>query len=1355
MKNVFLAIGILILSSPLAIAQIERRDLFPTPNSANLGLFGQIPVDFFNGNPQINIPLFDFRSRDISIPINLLYHTASVKPTLHSSWVGFGWSLESGGVINRIMNDYHDEWIDTGPNDDPSTAKPRGYYYSYNILNDNSWSDPTVMLKDVDTSLNGLLINSRHDKAPDEFQFRFLNFSGSFFLDRDGKWKLKCKQGIDLDVKVDIGSYSIQYAFPNISPLQPLELRNVIKSFTIIGPDGTQYIFGGTPTSVEFNRLGQYPQAQVIAESWYLTKIKSISNDEVTLDYIRPGYQLVGFGSSYGNEYHAISHGGGDYAYWDPYDVEGFVLDPVYLSKITGANGYLEFSASTCNDLDYNYNHLTGGVWIAGGTPQGAKQFNTILQRYYYDLGLNTSRGLKSTWLKLDEIVLKSLNGKRIKSYSFSYLENTSNRLFLQSLQQKGINPSTNALPPFTFDYYGDKLGSVPYTTIMVDHWGYYNGVNPINTSVLPFITSGGTVYIPPSFYTEYAANRAPVEEAMKKGILTKITYPTGGFTEFEYEPHQYSKDINELSLSNSTISIHDISQNIVAGGLRIKKITSKVDANTAAITKEYLYVRDYTTNNLLSSGVLGSPEPQYLDEGTLTDGNGTTFNYKYWFSNNIYPLHNRDGNHVTYTNVTELNPDGSYTIYNYTNHDNGHIDKNPSQAITNSYYADLTQRLSNSLDVERGLLLSAITKNASKITVKEINYQYNDDPNRLNEQIRRYASRIRTLYLGDECNSQGSCVPTLRYIVNIAATLTYVHFPFNKNMVETIYSPDGQNPISTTKQFTYDSYRNIKDDKLTSSTQEEFKSTFNYSNDVLTGLDQNSQDAKNLMISNHIISIPLEKFSSRNSLYIRKERTNYFFWGDAGTNLVRPSSDEIQVGTNINEKRVEYKNFDKFGNILMEDNVGNIPTSYEWGYHSAYPTVKVVNAVNSFRQYTKRISGPETDFFIWYPGQFYMQTATFNQATTGNITISVGFGGYPGPGNVNMFMIFNLTGPQNRNGTICISNYSGGCGSLTSSQTFPNMPPGLYTISASLNSSYSLSTTGSYTFQSTTDQLQTEGIKEFYYESFESSEMGIDVPESLGKGFTGSKVYYNGVFTVPFVRPNSKNYIITYFLDGQLINSDYNTDNMQINATGKVLDEVRVYPKNAEMTTYTYDPLVGITSSCDLNSRVTYYQYDPFSRLMAIRNHERNILKRFCYNYQNQTESCQWVYYNKEISATFTKQCSPGYSGSQVVYTVPAGIYSSTISQGAADATAANDLFANGVAYANLHGTCTPICNTNNCSGIDQRCVNGVCETGLKVYSYSEYDPWYGMWYCEYHYEWSDGYYSQTYSEFNSFQCY
>lgn len=132
-----------------------------------------------------------------------------------------------------------------------------------------------------------------------------------------------------------------------------------------------------------------------------------------------------------------------------------------------------------------------------------------------------------------------------------------------------------------------------------------------------------------------------------------------------------------------------------------------------------------------------------------------------------------------------------------------------------------------------------------------------------------------------------------------------------------------------------------------------------------------------------------------------------------------------------------------------------------------------------------------------------------------------------------------------------------------------------------------------------------------------------------------------------------------------------------------------------AFVTSYTYKPLVGMSSQTDQKGMTIYYGYDAFQRLVSIKDHLGNIIKTYCYGYAGQPIDCtaptSQVFVNSEQSQSFTKNnCASGQTGSAVIYTVIAGKYSSTVSQAAADAQALAEITANGQAYANSNGTCT-----------------------------------------------------------------
>jgi YD repeat-containing protein len=59
------------------------------------------------------------------------------------------------------------------------------------------------------------------------------------------------------------------------------------------------------------------------------------------------------------------------------------------------------------------------------------------------------------------------------------------------------------------------------------------------------------------------------------------------------------------------------------------------------------------------------------------------------------------------------------------------------------------------------------------------------------------------------------------------------------------------------------------------------------------------------------------------------------------------------------------------------------------------------------------------------------------------------------------------------------------------------------------------------------------------------------------------------------------------------------------------------------QVSTYTYKPLVGITSETDPTGRTIYYEYDSFNRLKLQKDEQGNILKKYCYNYAGQLIDC------------------------------------------------------------------------------------------------------------------------------------
>lgn len=128
---------------------------------------------------------------------------------------------------------------------------------------------------------------------------------------------------------------------------------------------------------------------------------------------------------------------------------------------------------------------------------------------------------------------------------------------------------------------------------------------------------------------------------------------------------------------------------------------------------------------------------------------------------------------------------------------------------------------------------------------------------------------------------------------------------------------------------------------------------------------------------------------------------------------------------------------------------------------------------------------------------------------------------------------------------------------------------------------------------------------------------------------------------------------------------------------------------KAYQITTYTYDPLIGVKNIIKSFGGKESYIYDTNNRLQRILDSDNKIAKEYNYNVNNNSLI---TYLNVAKSQSFTTtNCSPGTIPVSGLYTVPAAKYSSLVSQVDADQKALNDINSNGQSYVNTNISCTP----------------------------------------------------------------
>jgi hypothetical protein len=78
------------------------------------------------------------------------------------------------------------------------------------------------------------------------------------------------------------------------------------------------------------------------------------------------------------------------------------------------------------------------------------------------------------------------------------------------------------------------------------------------------------------------------------------------------------------------------------------------------------------------------------------------------------------------------------------------------------------------------------------------------------------------------------------------------------------------------------------------------------------------------------------------------------------------------------------------------------------------------------------------------------------------------------------------------------------------------------------------------------------------------------------------------------------------------------NTSIAEISGIG-LIDELRLRPINAQMTSFTYLPLTGMETQCNPSNLIVTYEYDNMGRLLRIRDQKKYILKEYHHVYTPQ----------------------------------------------------------------------------------------------------------------------------------------
>lgn len=579
-------------------------DAIPAPNAAAFGKYGDIPVSYFTGVPDISIPIHTLKEGSLSLPISLNYHAGGNKPVEMASWVGMGWSLNAGGMISRTVQGLPDELSG-------------GYYNTGHLLSNNlSDNDPNQAAFFYDVNL-GL-----KDSEPDIFSFNMAGYNGRFFIDS----KNAPTQG------------KPKYSFYPKNDFK-LEFDDNFSYFTIITPEGNRFIFGKATinnvvmTAYESSQAVSSPQFQPFYTSWYLLKMEtydgnfsiSFEYDQEEYDYYSPtpcsfwAYASAycgGVGCCLPNNPAGIESGTAQCANLpgpDPnHKAQIIRMIGRRLKKIQASLETVNFTPSNGNRLDIDFNN------------------STLPAKYLSAIEIQTG----STFCKKYSLTHDYFHDPSGTSNWYKHLR-------LTELKESSCD-NTILSEPYVFTYNGNFIAF--RLTKATDHWGFYNGVSANETLDVPIPSTSIQGGPSPATYTYGSANREPNETETKKGMLTEIKYPTGGKTTFTYESN----------VARANISSPNIKVNIKSCLLTLPQCCGNQEGNSSPVSFSSTELNDtkfwVRLDRVYSSACYGSQNVT-VQVSAYNYPSGTSAGYTFAFNLSV----GEDWDTTIWKNITDI----------------------------------------------------------------------------------------------------------------------------------------------------------------------------------------------------------------------------------------------------------------------------------------------------------------------------------------------------------------------------------------------------------------------------------------------------------------------------------------------------------------------------------------------------------------------------------------------------------------------------------------------------------------------------------------------------------------------------
>lgn len=1175
------------------------RVIPPSPNVSALSKFGNIPVGQSTGVPQVNVPIYAYDSKvtGLQLSISLDYHAGGIRVDEMSSNVGIGWSLNAGGVISRTVRGLYDEMSGIGFINSPNLPS--------NELEGNS--PYTVAERPFNK-----IYNQEKDGQNDLFNFNFNGRTGKFVLGKNNNYLMINQQKLKVEKVVS--------QLDGGMPAYPL-----ISKFTITDENGYKYVFEDAEITHD---QSTGTAAAVYTSAWYLSEIITPSGKD-KIDFIYENTIVIYTQGRNASE--VIPYPGNiSYLPTRPYSTSfsAVTIKGKRLSKIVFPTGAIvEFAYSSTEQTETSSgDYLLKKITIKD-------EFNQRGFNLQHDYSLN-----RPTLKKV--IPFAGISELQDDPYEFTY---------------------DIPLP--------DRLSN------QQDHWGFYNSnQGSLIPSEIIQVDGSGT-------YGQYESlsggNRDADPVRCKAGSLKEIKYPTGGHTVFIMEPNtavdprlnqEWSVVTKKYSAENNiTVEAHsDNVQGTVTdftfnGDPNSQtNITFTVPAHTSCSggnCKIVLELRN-ASNLLLDVFQLNAPSSvsstnfsftkSYFVPGTyhitaytqgLTNYHGY-LNFK-WVEvriqnpvevtttighNQLYvgglrlkKLEDYSDNLLTPALVKEYEYEledgtssgtlGVYPVYTslvfydsrinavqYPNEQEIYagVDPNSHNFLlrSSSTVIPLAYANGNPVAYKRVVEKTVASGGYSGKTVRYFNTfldapvmvdkpfpyvppEYKDWCNSLLDSVLIYDENDNLLkeekfeysYIIDDYWQDTAVLESFRSVT--IAPVKYLYQPDDPLVNDEIVIPYWVYPVYFKSNNFYPTAGRAE---LVKKTTYEYSGSNKLKNEITYLYDSDNYYLKTVSTKNSKGESIVTTYKYPKDIVSSGQDPEGIYQNMISKNIVNT---EVEVKVEKNDQML-YQTKKKYVNpfpavfepgfISIQNRSNPIETRIKYEYDESG---KVINSSKS--------SDLNTSYIWAYKKQFPIAEAK-NAFSNEIFSNSFEEGGW----DVNMEYdkTFAHTG-----------NYSGKIVKTTSGEKY------------SMGNSWITVIPGK--------------IKKFHYSGWVYSN-GPSADIFLFMKRTGETGYFSYTNLVSTTATGKWTLIEKDFdVPADVTQLNIRLDN---NGGGTVwFDDIRLHPSDAQMTTYTYAALNGMSSQTDINNRVTYYEYDGFGRLKLIRDQDKNIIKQFDYQYQVQ----------------------------------------------------------------------------------------------------------------------------------------